>query len=93
MLNAPIAAPIYRFDAARGAIFERTLDRYRPIGTARARILCARLRAAAIAQAETCPEAATFLRAMAVDLHAALTALRTAERRTSRAGPGSRDGW
>ena len=80
MLNAPIAAPTYLFDAARGAIFERTLDGRRPIGNARARMLCARLRAAEIAQAETCPEAAAFLRAMLVDLHAALTALRAAER-------------
>lgn len=87
MLNAPIAAPTYRFDAACGAIFERTLDRYRPIGTARARILCARLRAAAVAQAEACPEAAAFVRAMAVDLHAALTALRAAERRAGQARP------
>jgi hypothetical protein len=87
VLNAPIGAPTYLFDAARGAIFERSLDGRRAVGKARARILCARLRAAAIAQAQASPEAAAFLRAMAVDLHAALTALRAAERRARRNHP------
>ena len=85
MLNAPIAAPTYVFDAAHGAILERGLDRHRAIGKARARMLCARLRAAEIAQAEACPEGAAFLHAMALDLHAALTALRAAEQRARQA--------
>jgi hypothetical protein len=80
-LNAPFAAPTYTFDAALGSIFERILDGRRPIGGARARILCARLRRAEIAQAEACPAAAAFVRSMAVDLHNALTDLRAAERR------------